>query len=452
MATVKQDIEAVKEWLSSEVRLDRYAGKLESNGFTSLELCCTLTENALDKMDIVLPYHRRRFLTYAEKLRQKLGLGLTNGEDGVTPSTGLTSHGPEAGNEQQGPLINFDKEVPGSKSSLSTDDVISGADNAPVLPPKKKGSVKLPPPIPPRADLEEVEASDQRSRGEDILTQDTKQVSLPEKSSVRQQQCHQQGQQLEQPEIPPKKIPPPVKPPRRTTARKQSPENTVEDFSKTDVHTCTQEQHAISGGHANSAATVNPSEDGDALIQIDSTSVIPQLPKPVKDNNEVTSGEEVNNEKIMPPRPAPKAPERTPSMRPTPKPRSRVKSEDNKPVADLLTKNATGNVSKGDFSDHPNNTIEKRTKSFSTPGNRKIDSSEEKPSTMPRPATTKRPAPPVPPSRQTASVFGREPAGQVKGESEHPEQQGKLAYSLINKTRILFFINFIQLEIFGNLL
>ena len=88
MATVKQGTEAVKEWLSCEVRLDRYADKLESNGFTSLELCCTLNENALDQMEIVLPYHRKRFLMYAEKLREKLGLGLTNGDDGVTPSAG----------------------------------------------------------------------------------------------------------------------------------------------------------------------------------------------------------------------------------------------------------------------------------------------------------------------------------------------------------------------------
>ena len=434
MAAVKQDIEAVKEWLSSEVKLDRYADKLESNGFTSLELCCTLNENALDKMEIIMPYHRKRFLMYTEKLREKLGLGLTNGEDGVTPSTGLTSHGPETGNEEQGPLISFDSEAPNSKSLQSTDDIIREDVNVPMLPPKKRGSAKLPPPIPPRADLfDEVEASDQRLRGEDILTQDPKQVSVPEESSVQQQQqCHQQGQQVQQPEIPPKKIPTPVKPPRRTITKKQSPENVAENISKTDVHTSAQEQHAISGSPASNTATVNPAEEGDT--EFNSTSVIPQLPKPEDDMNEVTSGEEVNKEKIIPPtdpkRPAPKAPERTPSSRPTPKPRSRVKSEDNKLVADLLTKNTTENVPKGDFTDYPNNTIEKRTKSFSTPGNRRIDSSEEKPLTMPRSASsTKRAAPPVPPSRQSGSVVGRHPAVQAKGENEH--QQGELAYFFI---------------------
>ena len=449
MATVKQeDIEAVKEWLSCEVRLDRYADKLESNGFTSLELCCTLNENALDKMGIVLPYHRRRFLTYAEKLREKLGLGLINGEDGVTPSAGLTSHGLETGNEQQGPLINFVNEDTIVRSSLSSDDLISEHVHPPMLPPKKKGSVKLPPPIPPRADLsEEIEASDQRSTGENILTRDPEQVSLPEKSSVQQQQCYQQGQELQQPEIPPKKIPPPVKPPRRITAKKQSPENAAEDISKSDVHTST-----ISGSHANNAAMVNPSEEGYALIQFNSTSVTPQLPKPEEDSNEITSDEEVNKEKIIPPvepkRPAPIVPERAPPVRPTPKPRSRVKSEDAKLVTDLLTKNATGNVSNGDFPDYPINTIEKRTKSFSTPGNRRIDSSEEKPSTMPRSATIKRPAPPVPGSRQTGSVFGREQAVESKGENEHQQQHGKLAYILILKTEILFYSN---LNHFGNL-
>ena len=192
---------------------------------------------------------------------------------------------------------------------------------------------------------------------------------------------------------------------------------------------------------------VNPSEEGDALIQFNSTPDIPQLPKPEEDSYEITSGEEVSKEKkIMPPvepiRPAPKAPERAPSSRPTPKPRSRVKSEDNKLVTDLLTKSATENPSKGDFSDHPNNTI--RTKSFSTPGNRRIDSSEKKPLTMPRSGTTKRPAPPVPTSRQTGSVFEREPAAQTKGENEHQQQHGKLAYILILKTEILFYSNFIQ--------
>ena len=450
MATVKQDIDSVKEWLSSEVRLDRYADKLESNGFTSLELCCTLDENALDRMEIVLPYHRKRFLMYAEKLREKLGFGLTNGEEG----TGLTSHGSETGNEQQGPLINFDSEAPTSKSSLSSDDIVSEDVNTPMLPPKKKGSVKLPPPIPPRADLlEEVEVSDPGLRVEDILTQDPKQVSLPEKSFVQQQQCHQQEQQLHQPELPPKKITPPVKPPRRTTAKKQSPENAAEDISKTDVHTFAQEQHAISGSHANNAAMVNPSEEGDALIPSNPSSVSPQLPKPEEDSTEVTSGEEVNKEKIMPPidpkRPAPKAHERAPPSRPTPKPRRvTCKSEDNNLVTDLLSKSATGNVCKEDFSDHLNNTIKKKTKSFSTPGNRRVDSSNEKPSTMPRSATTKRPAPPVPPSRQSGLVCGREPAVQVKGENELQQQQGKLAYSLILNIGILFYSKFIW---FGNL-
>lgn len=431
MAAVNEDIEGVKEWLSSEVKLDRYADKLVSNGFTSLKSCCSLNENALDKMNIVMPYHRKRFLMYAEKLREKLGLGLTNGEDGITQSSGLT----RAGNEEQGPFVSADSEAPSDRSSLPTD-IISEDANAPMLPPKQRGSVKLPPPIPPRADLfEEVEGSDERSRGEDILTQDSKQVSLPEKPSVQQQQCHQQEQQIQQPEIPTKKVLPPVKPPRRTAPKKQSPENAAEDISKNDVHTSVEEQNAISGSHANHTVTVNPSEVDDAFIQFNSTSAIPQLPKPEETMNEVTSGEEVNKEKVMPPidpkRPAPKAPERTPASRPTPKPRTRVVSEDNKSVADLSSKNTTENVPKRDIFDYPNNTIEKRTKSFSTPGNRRIDSSKETPSTMPRTVTIKRPVPPLPPSRQSGSVIGRPPAVPAKGDNEHQQQQGKIAYFLI---------------------
>lgn len=453
MAAVKEDIEAVKEWLSSEVKLDRYADKLVSNGFTSLKSCCTLNENALDKMNIAMPYHRKRFLMYAEKLREKLGLGLTNGEDGITQSSGLTSHGPEAGNEEQGPFVSADSEAPSDRSSLPTDIIREDA-NVPMLPPKQRGSVKLPPPIPPRADLfEEVEASDQRSRGEDILTQDSKQVSLPEKSSVQQQQCHQQGQQLQQPEILPKKILPPIKPPRRTAPKRQSPENAAEDISKNDVHTSVEEQNAISGSHANNTVTVNPSERGDTFIQFNSTSAIPHLAKPEETMNEVTSGEEVNKEKVMPPidpkRPAPKAPERTPASRPTPKPRTRVVSEDNKSVADLSTKNTAENVPKGDISDSPNNTIEKRTKSFSTPGNRRIDSSKETPSTLPR---SVRPVPPLPPSRQSGSVIGRPPAVTARGENEHQQQQGKIAYFLIlNKESYFTPSSLVLLLIWGSL-
>ena len=407
MAAAKEDIEAVREWLAAEVRLDRYADKLELNGFTSLELCCSINENALDKMQIVLPYHRRRFLNFAEKLREKLGLDLTNGEDGVTSNVDLTIHGSETGNEQQGPLIDFDSEEQCSGSSFPSADINSEDVNVPVLPPKKKQqSVKSPPPIPPRTDLDPLD-HDQRSTAVDTHAEDLKQVSLPEKPAVEPQQYQQQ-----QPEVAPKKAP--EKPPRRTIHKQQSSENTLEVIPKTTTQTQIQDQHAIPSNYVDNTATVNPLQEREPLVQENSTSANPELSKPDEDANKITSlGEEVNEEKTMPPiepkRSAPRAPERAPYTRPIPKPRSRVKSEDSILVSDLLPESNTANDSKEDFATRLNNTIEKRTKSFSTPGSGRIDSTDEKPSTMPRAATVKRPAPPAPPSRQTGSSIYKMP-------------------------------------------
>lgn len=413
MAAAKEDLEAVKEWLATEVKLDRYADKLESNGFTSLELCCSINENALDEMQIEAPYHRRRFLKFVEELKTKLGMNmdLTIGEDCVIANTELTSHSSETGNEQPGPLVNFDSEDHCSGSSVPSEDMNDKDVNVPMLPPKKKQqSVKLPPPIPPRADLEEVEASEQKSTAIDTHAGDLKQVSVPEKPAVQPQQ-HQQQQQ---PDVPPKKVP--VKPPRRTTPRKKSSENAPEVIPKTKIQTGMQEQHTISSSHIDNAATVNPPEERDNFVQVNSTSVVPELPKPEENTNKIISGEEVNEERPMPQiepkRPAPKAPERAPSTRPIPKPRNRVKSEDNVLLSDLLPKSDTANDSRVDISARLNNTIEKRTQSFSTPGNRRTDPTDEKPSTMPRAATVKRPPPPAPPSRQGGSSVVRAPVKQ----------------------------------------
>ena len=407
MAGAKGDIEAVKEWLATEVRLDRYADKLESNGFTTLELCCAINEDDLDKMQIVLPYHRRRFLTYAEKLKGRLGLAITNGEDGVSSNTELTSHGSETGNEQPGLLIDFDSEEHFSGSSLPSEDINSADVRVPTLPPKKKkSSVKLPPPIPPRADLEEVEPSGKKSQAEGTHAEDLNKVLLPEKPAVQPQQQEQQRQQpqeqQQQPEIPTKRAP--VKPPRRPIT-KQSSENVPEIIPKTDTQTAVQEQHAISSSSTesdNTAVLVDLSEEREALAQANSTSANLELCKPEgSDANKIPSGEEVNEERTMPQiepkRPAPKARERGPSTKPIPKPRNRMKSEDGVLVSNLLHKDNTASDSKGDFS-----TIEKRTQSFSSPG-RRFEPSDEKSSTMPRAASARRPAPPVPPSRQGSS-------------------------------------------------
>lgn len=450
MAGAKGDIEAVKEWLASEVRLDRYADKLESNGFTTLELCCTITENDLDKMQIVLPYHRRRFLMFAEKLKEKLGLAITNGEDSVSSNTELTSHGSETGNEQQSLLIDFNSEEHFSGSSLPSEDINSGNVSVPALPPKKKSSVKLPPPIPPRADLEEVEPIDKRSQAESIHADDLNQVLLPEKPAVQPQQQEQQQQR----EIPAKKAP--VKPPRRILT-KQSPGNVPEVVPKTDTQTAVQEQHAISSSSIesdNTAVLVDLSEEREALAQANSTSANLELCEPEEsDANKLPSGEEVNEERtitqIEPKRPAPKAPERAPSTKPVPKPRSRFKSEDGVLASNLLHKDNTASDPKGDFSTRLNNTIEKRTQSFSSPG-RRFEPSDDKPSTMPRTASTRRPAPPVPPTRQTGSSSVRtpdkkevpslpQPAGLVVENTENQQ-----LYHLVGAPLPGNFVNFIN--------
>ncbi|KAJ7371854.1 phosphatidylinositol-3,4,5-trisphosphate binding [Desmophyllum pertusum] len=396
MATAREEIDEVREWLLSEVRLDRYADKLELNGFTTLQICCTIDENALDKIGIQLPYHRKRFLMFVEKLKEKLGLNLlTNEEDGVTSNMELTSS--ETGNEQ---LIHFDSEDESSGPlhdqcmkedsgnsliSLPTEDGNSENIAIPALPPKRKQSLKLPPPpIPRRADLEEEEPSvEQRSKTVDTHAQDSK-----------------------QPEVPPKKIP--VKPPRRTIA-KPSSENAPEIIPNTDAQTGIQEQRAISNSHVNDTVAVNTSEEDKAFAQINSTpAIFPELPKPEENMNKVTSADQVNEERATSPnepkRPAPKAPERVPAKRPTPAPRNRVKSEDGILESALSPKSDTTNDSKPrEFSALLNNTLEKRTKSFSTPV-RKGNSLGDKPSTLPRSATTKRAAPPpVPPSRQTTA-------------------------------------------------
>lgn len=422
MATAREDPDAVREWLLCEVKLDRYADKLVSNGFTSLETCCTINEDALDKMGIIMPYHRRRFLMFAEKLREKLGTDLTNEEgiDGVSSNMELIGQGSETGNKQESSLISFDsgdesgiafnsafndqRPKEDSGNIIAAEGVNDEEPVAPILPPKKHSFGKLPPPIPPRADLEEGEKpAEQASKASDAHTQDSNQVEMP---------LEQHQEQQQQPEVPAKK--PPLKPPRRTITKPPSG-NAPEYFTKTNSQNGMQEQHTVSSSsNVSNAMAVDPTVEEETLVQINSTSAFPELPKAEKGGNEVTSSERLNEETPIAtnaPRVVPKAPERSSSKRPTPAPRSvrpRMKSEDNVLVSDLIPKSDTEKDSKDTFSALLNNTLEKRTQSFSAPGGRKIhvNSSEGKPSTIPRSVSTKRPAPPPPPTRQTGSLKG----------------------------------------------
>lgn len=404
MATAKEDFDAVREWLLAEVKLDRYAEKLESNGFTSLETCCSINEDALDKMGIVMPYHRKRFLMFTEKLREKLGMDFTNEEDGsVSPNTDVTTDRSETGTEQQDSLINFvseDESVSACNDQLPKEDSCEittgeGLDtkvpDVPLLPPKKKSSsLKAPPPIPPRADLEEREIpSKETSKVSDTPLQDAKHVEVD-----------QLQVQSKQPDVPAKRAP--LKPPRRVI---RTPQGSVQNGM--------QEQDMIScNSNADSVANISSSDEKEPQVQMNSTSSCPVLPNTDNGSDEASSTLQSNEETAVAttePRVVPKAPERLSAKRPTPapRPRKRRQSEDNVLVSDLVTDGESEGGSKNVCSAVLNDASEKRTQSLSLSGRGSdlANSSVGKPSTLPRAASAKqRPAPPPPPTRQTGSL------------------------------------------------
>lgn len=404
MATAKEDFDAVREWLLAEVKLDRYAEKLESNGFTSLETCCSINEDALDKMGIVMPYHRKRFLMFTEKLREKLGMDFTNEEDGsVSPNTDVTTDRSETGTEQQDSLINFvseDESVSACNDQLPKEDSCEittgeGLDtkvpDVPLLPPKKKSSsLKAPPPIPPRADLEERE----------ILSKETSKVSDTPLQDARHVEVDQLQVQSKQPDVPAKRAP--LKPPRRVIRTPQGSEQNG-----------MQEQDMIScNSNADSVANISSSDEKEPQVQMNSTSSCPVLPNTDNGSDEASSTLQSNEETAAAttePRVVPKAPERLSAKRPTPvpRPRKRRQSEDNVLVSDLVTDGESEGGSKNVCSAVLNDASEKRTQSLSLSGRGSdlANSSVGKPSTLPRSVSAKqRPAPPPPPTRQTGSL------------------------------------------------
>ena len=449
MAADSEDIAAVKEWLASEVKLERYADKLVSNGFISLEICCSIDENVLDGIGIVLPYHRRRLLGFVEKLREKLGMNLTNEDNGVILNTELTSKGAGEGNETEKSLISFDsdgerKEPEGSVSMLCAEEDGEKSEqfkevvpkDMPQLPPKKTKrpySVKAPPPpVPPRKDLEEgISSGEPGSKAVHLDThaqdQDSGEPSHSETTSA-------------QADVPKKKAP--VKPPRK--AIKTTSENKPETTSVTNVQTDAQRQGALSFSN-DIAASFDPLKAEETPVVVNSSSAIPDLPKRPLDNVASDMPEEpavkesvygniedigIHSEtSIEPKRPAPKAPTRAGSKKPVPVPRGRVKSEDNVIVTALVADRNTGEVDKGEVPTVVNDSFPSRTKSFSTPGNRRVGLPEEKPSTLPRYPAAKRVSPPLPPSRQTGASlkdkrgFPNVPLPPVPSEESAEKQQ-----------------------------
>ena len=447
MAAENEDFEAVKDWLANEVKLERYADKLVSNGYISLEICCNIDENALDKIGIVLPYHRRRLLGFVEKLREKLGMNFTNNDNGDISNTELISNGAEEGSEQDKSLIRFDSVVEDKDVDDSKAVYVNVEDDVPRLPPKvlKRSSGKgRPPPIPPRRDLEEGSSGDktvhpdtqvqglvQQSHPAEPSSGETVQSNTESQDFVPQSYCTQpssgeavqsdtqaldlvQQSNSAEPSMPPKKKVP-VKPPRRIikAASESKPGVTPSISPQTSASNNAQEPVAASVSN-DSVAIFDPLKADETPAEVNFTPRFPGLPKPLTEDVFSKTSEEPavfedaiygNTEAIEshsasitePKRPVPKLPTRAGSKKPVPAPRARGKSEDGILVTALVANGSTTNDDK-EF----NHSLPSRTNSFSTPGNKKI-SSEDKPSTLPRYPAVKRVAPPPPPSRQTSS-------------------------------------------------
>ena len=150
---------ALREWLTEEVKLERYFDKLVSHGYVSLLACCSIDENVLDEIAITPPYHRKRLLKYVEDLRKKL----------ADPS----QHGPEPGNAG---LIES-TEYLATEAEVAVDDAgDAGEIDTPPLPPKVstkipnlKGSIKPKPEVPARGPSINRKKDETRgSEGEDI--------------------------------------------------------------------------------------------------------------------------------------------------------------------------------------------------------------------------------------------------------------------------------------------
>ncbi|XP_068702359.1 arf-GAP with Rho-GAP domain, ANK repeat and PH domain-containing protein 1-like isoform X3 [Montipora foliosa] len=406
------EIVAVKEWLSNEVKLDRYADKLVSNGFISLETCCSIDENVLDDIGIVLPYHRRRLLQFVEKLRDKLcaNVVINNEMDNVVTSE-LLSNGAEEGNKRENLLISFDVDDesnqldcgPAVKGDVEvTSQVCSVAEPSPSLPPKlskRPNSEKnRPPPIPPRRDLDEVtgvgESADSVAEAQDLVKQ-------PGSTAVT----------LAPVDVPKRKAP--VKPPRKTITKavnENKPEmmpNTSEQ-STTSFHLQEHSDVSVRNDFSDVFDPLKQKEtpaDGSSLGLITTENVNSKTSEEqgVKEcllNRSTDLTAAYSPEPTEPLRPAPKLPTRTGSKKPIPVPRVRRKSENG--VLETAMASDKANDENGVFPTESNHFSPSRTMSFQERDNRVIVS-DNKPSTLPRSNQSIRRAAPPLPSRQSSS-------------------------------------------------
>ena len=408
MASDDTKIAAVREWLANEVKLDRYADKLLSNGFSSLETCCNIDESVLDEIGIVAPYHRKRFLQFVGKLRDKLSANNVTKKEilgGVSPSTELISNGAEQGSELKELFINHDNGYESKRSDSDsvmkesieeTNPVCSADVSVPLLPPKSRSnSGKTRPPVPPRKDLNEgtggdgsvFPGADSQNEGQQLVSNDPcPAVVNPTKKT-------------------PKKAP--IKPPRRTILRAPS-ESEQDKIPGTHVQgtaiTCLPDR--IDDPANDDIDPLNykdiPDEGSLNMTANDSAKTAKdQTLKESSSNGNIGADMSFYSCLIEPKRPAPMAPVRSGSKKPVPVPRTKVKPEEGANLAPVPPDRSKANDENEEFPPESNVASPPRTNSFSFP---ESDKTAKKASTLPRSFPSARGTEPFPlPSRQTSA-------------------------------------------------
>ena len=406
MAAEDKDLEAVREWLSSEVKLKQYFDKLVLHGFKTLKTCSAIDENVLDMLEIKPPYHRKRFLMFSKSLRERLN-AVPNPKEEISLPRVEQNHDFEKGNDQQNNIITFDDKDESKSSSLylNSSNVKRDLNNeVPALPPKKMGK---PPPIPRRTDLER---------------EDTKRLGADSASATA-------------PHVPPAlpKKAAPIKPPRKSSAKNHSREMELDGLINSDLqgessghsrsetegeirrtevcqplHSFTKEQGST---YSKNIQSLCDSSNGQIVNDYKSSSKEPGGTERCSYGS-VKGQENQHMLSTIEPRPAPKPPTRSPMTssslkKPVPVPRPRLKSEECIDVSVLPSKIGTKSNNKA---------FTRRPMSFSIPGGKQITPTSEKSSTLPRYAESEKRVPPTPPARQITTDLApwtkptREPA------------------------------------------
>ena len=140
MSASRVELSELKEWLTNEVKLERYFEKLTKYGFSSLSLIQNLEESDLDLVGITPPYHRKRMLKFCKDLQTK---------QSPHENKECTQRGNEtsSSNQPASPETNEDSEHDYDHSDVETEY------HPPPLPPKVgSGGVSKPKPVVPDRD------------------------------------------------------------------------------------------------------------------------------------------------------------------------------------------------------------------------------------------------------------------------------------------------------------